>query len=191
MTRIPLAQDHEIREDILETIKDLESQSTGDMSTMRILAYRPDIMEPFLEFYMSLQQKGMLDIKLVELVRMAVAQVNQCSTCLSGQYEAAVDAGVTQELVNALPYAETDDRFTPAEQVSIGFAKKMARNHWEVNDEDFARLYEHFSKHEIVELIMDIVQFIGIGKMFAVIDSINPVCEIPVASKPSPVGVTS
>lgn len=178
MSRIPLAEDHEIRPDILKTIKDLEAQSTGDMSTMRILAHRPDIMQPFLDFYMSLQQNGMLDIKLVELVRMAVAQINQCSTCLSGQYAAAVEAGVTQELVNALPIAEHDDRFSPAERAAIGFAKKMARNHWEVNDDDFAQLYEHFDKKEVVELIMDVVQFIGIGRMFAVIDSINPVCEI-------------
>lgn len=186
MTRIRLAEDHEIRPDVLATIKDLEAQSTGDMSTMRILAHRPDIMEPFLAFYMALQQQGRLGIKLVELVRMAVAQINQCSTCLSGQYAAAVEAGVTPELVNALPYAEHSDRFEPREQVAIAFAKKMAGNHWEVNDDDFAKLYEHFDEKEVVELIMNIVQFIGIGRMFAVIDSINPVCELPVSITPGP-----
>ena len=182
MTRIPLAEDHEIRPDVLATIKDLEAQSTGDMSTMRILAHRPDIMEPFLNFYMALQQQGMLEIKLVELVRMAIAQINQCSTCLSGQYAEAVEAGVTQELVNALPYAEHDERFTPREQAAIAFAKRMARDHWTINDDDFGVLYEHFSREEIIELIMNIVQFIGIGRMFAVIDSINPICEIPGAT---------
>lgn len=181
MTRIRLAEDHEIPPDLLTTIKDLEAQSTGDMSTMRILAHRPDIMKSFLSFYMTLQQEGMLELKLVELVRMAIAQVNQCSTCLSGQYEAAVQAGVTQDLVNALPYAEQSDSFERREQVAIGFAKKMARNHWDVNDDDFAALYQEFNEKEIVELVMDVVQFIGIGRMFAVIDSINPVCEIPAA----------
>lgn len=178
MARIRLAEDHEIRPDILETIKGLEASSTGDMSTLRVLAHRPDIMRGFLGFYMPLQSEGLLGRKLVELVRMAVAQVNQCSTCLSGQYADAVEAGVTPELVGALPYAEDSDRFTPAERAAVVFARKMATNHWEVNDDDFASLYVHFDEKQVVELLMDVAQFIGIGRMFAVVDSINPVCEL-------------
>ena len=34
-------------------------------------------------------------------------------------------------------------------------------------------------KLEIVELNMLIAMFIGLGRMFAVVEAINPVCEIP------------
>jgi len=54
----------------------------------------------------------------------------------------------------------------------------MAADHWSVGDEDFERLFEHFTTEEVVELNMMVAQFIGIGRMFAAINSINPVCEI-------------
>ena len=56
----------------------------------------------------------------------------------------------------------------------------MARDHQMVGDDDFGRLYEHFSPREVVELCMLVAQFIGIGRMFAVIDASNAGCSIPI-----------
>jgi hypothetical protein len=52
-----------------------------------------------------------------------------------------------------------------------------------VGDEDFARLYEYFTPQEVVELCMLVAQFIGIGRMFTVIDASNAGCKIPIATK--------
>jgi len=57
-------------------------------------------------------------------------------------------------------------------------AQKMARDHWSVTDEDFERLYQHFTINEVVELNTLIAQFVGIGRMLAVVDAKNPVCEL-------------
>jgi alkylhydroperoxidase family enzyme len=72
--------------------------------------------------------------------------------------------------------------FTEREKAAIAFAQKMARDHFSVGDEDFARLYKHFSEKEVVELGFDVAQFIGIGRLFAVIDATNTVCAIPRAA---------
>jgi len=77
-----------------------------------------------------------------------------------------------------LPTAELSDLFTAGEKAALRFGQKMARNHHEVNDDDFAPLHEHYSEGEIIELCMLVAQYIGIGRMFTILDAANPVCEL-------------
>ena len=68
---------------------------------------------------------------------------------------------------------------TDREKAAIAFGQTMARDHYSVADEAFARLYQYFSEQEIVELGFDVAQFIGIGRLFAVLDATNTTCAIP------------
>jgi uncharacterized peroxidase-related enzyme len=177
MSRIRLLEKEEMEPDIAEMVEELE-KTTGDSTAMRVMAHRADILRSFAQFYWNLQMEGMLDRKLVELVRLGIAQINQCPNCLAGRYQDAIDQGFTEDLVRRLPLAEASDRFTPREKAAIAFGQKMARDHRSVTDDDFARLHQHFSEKEIVELCMLVAQFIGIGRVFAVVDAWNPACEI-------------
>ncbi len=47
-----------------------------------------------------------------------------------------------------------------------------------MTDDDFERLYRHFTIDEVVELNMLVAQFVGIGRMLAVVNAMNPVCEL-------------
>jgi uncharacterized peroxidase-related enzyme len=179
MSRIRLLEKDEMEPDIAQMVEDTQKM-TGDSTAMRALAHRPDIIRSFAQFYWQLQMEGMLDRKLVELVRLAIAQINQCPNCLAGRYQDSIEQGLTEELVQRLPLVEFSDRFTPREKAAIVFGQKMARDHRSVTDEDFARLHEHFSEKEIVELCMLVAQFIGIGRILAAIDAWNTVCEIAV-----------
>jgi AhpD family alkylhydroperoxidase len=151
---------------------------TGDTTLIPALAHRPDIVRRFLDFYVPQLSEGTLGRKLVELLRLAVAQATQCPTCMSARFQDAVAQGVTEELVAALPDAERSPLFTERESVAIAFAKKMTTNHFAVTDNDFVALYGHFSEGEIVELCIDIGVFIGFGRAFYVLDATNPVCDL-------------
>ncbi|GAB4148445.1 MAG: carboxymuconolactone decarboxylase family protein [Sphingomonadales bacterium] len=180
MSRVRLLDQDEMDPDIREMCAGIEAQ-TGDSTGMRVLAHRPDIVRHFVGFYWPLQTEGLLGRKLVELMRFAVAQINQCQSCLSARYQDSFDEGLTEALIAALPEAETSDLFSPREKAAIRYAQKMASDHFSVGDEDFIRLHEHFSEKEIVELCMDVAQFIGIGRTFAVLDARNTQCVIPEA----------
>ncbi len=177
MARIPLAERDELDPEILEFIDQIE-ETTGDSTAMRVLARRPQMVKDFAAFYWPLQTEGLINRKLVELVRLSVAQVNQCPNCLAARYQDSIDDGLTEQLVSQLPEAERTGEFTDREKAAIILARKLAKDHFSVTDEDFERLYEHFSVDEVVELNMLIAQFVGIGRMLAVVNAMDPVCEL-------------
>ena len=121
MTRIRLAEREEMTEEVANMCDQVE-QLTGDSTALRALAHRPDILKPFSQFYWALQTEGRLSRKMVELIRLAVAQINQCKSCLGGRYQDAYDQGLTEAMVNALPQAETSELFTDAERAAIAYA---------------------------------------------------------------------
>ncbi|GGC33603.1 hypothetical protein GCM10011371_21280 [Novosphingobium marinum] len=180
MSRIRLLELSEMDPKMADIAVNMEKM-VGDGTAMRAVAHRPDIVEAFGEFYWKLQMEGLLDRKLVELVRLAIAQINQCANCLQSRYQDSIEEGLTEEMIAALPQAQTSDLFTEREKAAIEYAQKMAFNHFDVGDEDFTRLHQHFSEKEIVELCFDVAQFIGIGRMFAVLDATNTACAIPTA----------
>jgi AhpD family alkylhydroperoxidase len=177
MSRIPLADVTALDSDMCEMITQVE-QITGDSTGMRVMAHRPEMLKNFANFYWQLQTYGLLDRKLIELVRLGIAQINRCPNCLAARYQDSIEQGLTESMIARLPDVENADEFTERERAAIAFGQKMASNHWSVGDAEFARLYEHFNTDEIVELNMLVAQFIGIGRMFAVVDAMNPVCEI-------------
>ena len=82
MARIPLAERDELDPGILDFIDQIEA-TTGDATAMRVLARRPEMISKFAEFYWPLQTAGLINRKLVELVRLAIAQINRCPNCLA------------------------------------------------------------------------------------------------------------
>ena len=48
---------------------------------------------------------------------------------------------------------ETSPEFSERERVALGFAAAIVQDDREVTDEDWARLRQHFSEPEIVELV--------------------------------------
>ena len=177
MSRIPLAKRDELSPEMLEFIDQME-QVTGDATAMLVLARRPEMIKAYSEFYWPLQTTGLHNRKLVELVRLAVAQITQCPNCLAARYEDSFEDGLTEKLISQLPEAEQKTEFSEREKSAIVYAQKMAKDHFSVTDDDFERLYQHFTIDEVVELNMLVAQFVGIGRMLAVINAMNPVCEL-------------
>jgi alkylhydroperoxidase family enzyme len=78
------------------------------------------------------------------------------------RHAVGVKAGVpTEKLADVLCY-RGNPRFTEREQAALEFCERTTRDDIEVSDECMARLREHFSEPEIVELA-----FIGGFQIFA------------------------
>jgi alkylhydroperoxidase family enzyme len=85
----------------------------------------------------------------------------------------AVQQGMTEEMVAALPSFEESD-FSHREKLALRFAERMATDHQNVDDEFFHELRREFSDPEIFELGMITGQFIGYGRLLAMLDLENP-----------------
>jgi AhpD family alkylhydroperoxidase len=100
-----------------------------------------------------------LDIKLLELVRMRVSQINSCAYCLDMHFKEGVAAGETPlRLISVSAWRETP-YYSPAEQAALAFAETLthlpAEEH---SDHIHDELNKYFSKEEIAKLTLAVVQ---------------------------------
>ncbi len=75
-----------------------------------------------------------------------------------------VRIGIPDSKLAALPHYETSAAFSPRERAALAYAEDVTRD--QVSDEAFARLREHFSEADVVELTF-IVGFQTFASKFA------------------------
>src|SRR5262249_46620505 len=97
--------------------------------------------------------------RLLELVRLRIAAINDCQVCQTSRKSAEV----SEEDVARL--GVDDARFTAAEKAAIRFATALAADHLSIDKDEIAVLREHFTDEEIVELGMFAVLMVGSGRL--------------------------
>jgi AhpD family alkylhydroperoxidase len=110
-----------------------------------------------------------LDPRVHELVRMRIAQINECTVCLAWRTPAATAAGVTDALLESVSHYADVEEFTPAEKVAIEYAEKFSTDSARIDDQLLDRLREHFSTADIVELTLTIGKYIAFGRFMQVL----------------------
>ena len=111
----------------------------------------------------------LLPWRVREAARMTIAHENGCSVCTGWRTPELAQHGVDEEL-----YAHVDDPRHPAysaqESLAIEYARKFATDHRSIDDAFFARLKEHFTDPEILELTICIGNWVAFGRLTAVLD---------------------
>jgi alkylhydroperoxidase family enzyme len=69
------------------------------------------------------------------------------------RHAVGVNAGVADEKLAALPEWATSAAFDERERAALGFTEAIVRDDTAVSDECYARVAEHFSEPEILELV--------------------------------------
>jgi AhpD family alkylhydroperoxidase len=135
----------------------------------QIYAQAATIVGPYLTYMKALRDNGTLPRRLVELLRLRISFHNQCRTCMSIRYSDGLDDGITEGLVCSLEKPQESDDLTTAEKAALAFADKFATDHLSISDEDFAKLYGHFTVQEVMELCFQVATFVGYGRMGAIL----------------------
>jgi alkylhydroperoxidase family enzyme len=144
---------------------------------VKIYAQRPPIAKAFFEYGKALREERLLPDRLIEAVRLRVAFHNQCRSCMAVRYEEGIVDGLTEAIVCELESPEEAPDLTDAERAAIAYADLAATNHHRITDETFARLREHFSEPEIVELCFNVALFVGYGRMGAALHMVDDLPE--------------
>lgn len=129
-----------------------------------VMAHRPDLMAGFFGLYLTLWTGGVLDMRVKDLCRMAIARAVGCRICQNTRFTCALPH------VDEADYLPIDDpaasdAYTPAERAAIVFAGTMASGARFVTDEMVRELREHFSEPEIVELCVLVAMVGGFGSI--------------------------
>src|SRR3954449_7976440 len=95
----------------------------GDQpDVVKALLLRPDLAKAVAAMNSAVEASG-LDWRLHELVRMRVALINGCQTCLTWRTPQAVDAGVTEDLLAGVAIWRSSPDYTDAERVALEFTE--------------------------------------------------------------------
>jgi AhpD family alkylhydroperoxidase len=135
---------------------------------MRALAMRPDLAAA-VQTYDTAVWKSTLDWRLHELVRMRVAQINECTVCLAWRTPEAVAAGVTEELLAGVDGSFGLDQYSDAERVALEYTTRYCTDSARIDDGMIERMKEHFDSGEIVELTLVISKYVAFGKFMQVL----------------------
>jgi AhpD family alkylhydroperoxidase len=121
-----------------------------------------------------------LDWRLHELVRMRIAIINGCQTCLTWRTPEALDAGVTEELLAGVADWRASDLYTDAERVALEFTELFCTDSVGISDELMASLEQHFDSGQIVDLTLVIGKYLSQGRFMQVL-GLDEACVVPSA----------
>lgn len=152
---------------------------------MRFFAHRPELALGLGAFGGALKRNRQLPERLMELMRLRIAFHNQCRSCMAIRYKDAMNDGLTEELVCSLekPYEAAD--LSEPEKVAIRFGELLASNHLAIDDDLYARMHEHFTDGEIVEIGLYASLCVGLGRWAATLHMVE---ELPSAFQDVAVG---
>lgn len=145
----------------LDDIEPMQRQAIG------VLAHAPHMVQANTQ-YMTTAMAGLqLPPRLIELVRLRIAFHNQCRTCMAMRHRAAVDDGLSEDMVCSLERPMEAPNLNDREKVAIEFADAFATDHHEIGETIYDKLKSHFSPAEIIELGLLAGYFLGFGRFLA------------------------
>ena len=114
---------------------------------LQVIAYSSAALRAMHESYKATFRRGVLEPRLVELLRLHSAQAGACAPCSASRKDPSISEADVACLVD--PGSE---RFTSRESAALRFFDDLAARHHEIDDAYFLELAKHFSSAEIVEL---------------------------------------
>jgi alkylhydroperoxidase family enzyme len=119
---------------------------------VEIWAYQPKMLSGMGKFQGAVRKGHSVDERIKYLVELKGAQMIGCEYCVDLGSQICRNSGFSDEELLALPRYGTSDMFTERERTALDYAVGVMRTPVEVTDELFARMKEHFSDEQIVEI---------------------------------------
>jgi AhpD family alkylhydroperoxidase len=119
---------------------------------VEIWAYQPKMMSGMGRFQQAVRKGHTVDERLKNLVELKGAQMIGCEFCVDLGSQICRNSGFSDEELLALPRYRSSDLFTEREKLALDYTVAVMRTPVEVTDELFARMKEHFSNEQLVEI---------------------------------------
>jgi alkylhydroperoxidase family enzyme len=165
----------------------LRQEADGATPLERVLALRPDLSDPLRAFYSVFWSERLLDPVVLELCRLRAAQLLGCESEQRVRYDAARDAGLTEEQVEALPRWPAHPAFTDAQRAALAFTEQFVVDPHGVDDDQRDAVIDHYTLAGLVALCEALAVFDGFGRLRNALDLDAPASTTVVAA-PSPTG---
>ena len=134
-------------------------RDTGMYTTtvpMQIIAYSTAAMTAMHRQYEATFRKGVLEPRLVELLRLHSAQTSACGPCSASRK----DDSISEDDVACL-LSPDSEQFTQRERAALQFFDLLDADHHSIDDGTFRSLAEVFTTAEIIEMAYLCSTFLG------------------------------
>jgi alkylhydroperoxidase family enzyme len=119
---------------------------------LEIWAHQPKMMTAMGRFQGAVRKGDTVDERLKYLLELKGAQTIGCEFCVDLGSQICRNSGLRDEELLALPRYRQSDLFTEREKLALDYTIAVMRTPVEVTDELFARMKEHFSDEQLVEI---------------------------------------
>jgi AhpD family alkylhydroperoxidase len=166
-------------------------QSGNGIEPMEIWAHQPKMMFGMGRFNQAVRKGKSVDERLKNLIELKGAQMIGCEFCVDLGSQICRNSGFSEEELLALPRYHQSELFTDREKLALDYAAAVMRTPVDVTDELFARMKEHFSNEQLVEItaLLTLVNIDRFNAAFAIGSagfSEGMVCVPPDRSAKSP-----
>ncbi|UCG72706.1 MAG: carboxymuconolactone decarboxylase family protein [Chromatiales bacterium] len=161
--------------DDLQPAWDSAFSVTGDATFIEVSGNAPDSLRWYLQsFYQDRFYNSRLPRRVLELVRLRLANLHGCAFCNKGDRAQALAAGFSEPELDALPDYETGP-FSDAERAALALADAMALTspNGRLDDALYQRLKVSFDDGELYELGMIMAVLCGMAKFLFVFDLVE------------------
>ncbi len=151
----PLEKEH-AAESVRPIYEGIEQKAGRVTNMLKVMAHKPNVLGPFLDFYKQVWAKGALDPKVKELVYLRTSLMNGCAYCSRAHTATAKRRGVTDEQVQALkePGGSSRDIFTEEERAALQYAEQLTAWPAAIQPADLDALGKFFNTEQIEELVL-------------------------------------
>jgi alkylhydroperoxidase family enzyme len=119
---------------------------------VEVWAHQPKAMSGMGKFQQAVRKAHTVDERLKYLIELKGAQMIGCEYCVDLGSQICRNSGFSDEELLALPHYRQSNLFTEREKLALEYTVAVMRTPVEVTDELFARMKEHFSDEQLVEI---------------------------------------
>jgi AhpD family alkylhydroperoxidase len=133
-------------------IEDSRRYGTPRVESQAIRAHVPAVLRTFNRSWQAVFREGLLDHNIKELARVYVAKTLECGYCAGQRSHLATAAGLTEREFDEVIEFRQSTVLSEREKTALLLAEAIAWDPLMADDEVWAKLHEHFTEPEIVEL---------------------------------------
>ena len=125
----------------------------------------------------AVYEQSILPVRVRELARMRIAQINDCAICQQWRKTAGAAEALTEADFANVGDWRTYPGYSPRERLAVEYAERFALDHRNLDDDFFARMHAEFSDPEILDLTVCIGAWVALGRTMSVL-GIDSSCRI-------------
>jgi alkylhydroperoxidase family enzyme len=156
---------------------DMLNRLTGEPTFIEVFAQAPHLLNLVMnEFYVKVFFGGEVPQRYKQLARLRLSLVHGCRTCNKQNVPGALEAGFSQDQIDALvANTPSEPLFSAADLAVIEYTDQMVLTnmHGEISPELFKKLRAHFSEAQILELGVVMAIIGGMAKLSFLVDVVE------------------